>query len=149
MSKIFKVFILFSVILNIVLIGIVGGYTYRKFFTNKPKYNLERMNKFIDSTSLSLGEQNEFKKEFRESIPPRFNDIKNYKAELDQIMAAEQFDTKKFKANLEQHQNSSDIRKKAMANFIISLASQLNQEERKNLTTILKKRGRHSKHKRN
>lgn len=151
MSKKFKIFIILSVILNIVLIGIVGGHAYRRFCTDKPKHNIERMNNFIDSTSLSVEQQDELKKQFKESVPPKLHNRKKHKSELDKILSAEEFDADKFKATVDQHHNSYGERKEAMANFIINLATQLNQEERKKLAKTLRRKGRHGKpkHQRN
>lgn len=137
MSKKLKLFILASIILNIVLIGIVAGHSYHR-------YGMHRDNQIItllDKSSIALEKQQVIRKKLKDSFhnKKQHTEKKKWREETIAILTAEELDIVAYRKQLEQMVAKHHDNKKQRIEAIISLVSELSQEERVNLAKIFKK----------
>lgn len=137
MSKKLKLFILLSVILNVILIGVIAGYSFQHF-------GLERGDKIIsllDNSSLPEEKRNNLKKKLQ-GVLPNENKRKNKQKWRDEtlaILTAKEFDVHAYRTQLEKKRVKRSQNKKNQIEIMIELVSQLNQDERKELAKIFRK----------
>ncbi|PTN09127.1 periplasmic heavy metal sensor [Nitrosomonas aestuarii] len=140
MSKKLKLFILISVILNVILIGIIAGYSFQHF-------GLERGDEIIsllDNSSLPEEKRNSLKKKLRDVLPNenKRKDKQEWRDKTLAILTAKEFDVDAYRAQLEKRRVERSQNKNDQIEIMTELVSQLNQDERKELAKIFRKNRR-------
>lgn len=140
MSKKLKLFILISVILNVILIGIIAGYSFQHFGLKRG----DEIISLLDNSSLPEEKRNSLKKKLREVLPNE-NKRKNKQEWRDEtlaILTAKEFDIDAYRAQLEKRHAERSQNKNNQIEIMTELVSQLNQDERKKLAKIFRKNRR-------
>ncbi|TFH09805.1 MAG: periplasmic heavy metal sensor [Nitrosomonadales bacterium] len=137
MSKKLKLFILISVILNVIQIGVIAGYSYQHF-------GIKRVDKIIallDNSSLPEEKRNSFKEKLRDILPSenKRKDKQKWRDETLAILTAKELDVDAYRTQLENRLVKRSQNKKDRVEIMVEIASQLNQDERKALAKIFRK----------
>jgi len=137
MSKKLKLFILTSVILNVIFIGIIAGYSYQYFTVKRG----DKIISLIDNSSLPEEKRNSFKNRFRDIFPNenRKKDKQKWRDETLDILTAKELDVDAYRTQLEKMLIKRSQNKKNRVEIMVELASELNQDERKALAKIFRK----------
>lgn len=137
MSKKLKLFVLASVILNIVLTGIVAGHMAHRF----GHWHDDKMLRFIEKTELSEIKKTAYKEKLQQALSEKKyrNSGRQEHEKAMAILTTKTFDADLFRARLEHIFEKQDQHKKQMIDVIVELASELNQQDRKALAEILRK----------
>lgn len=138
MNKRIKLIFLASFILNVILIGIIAGHSYKRLHKH-PKHKIAS---FIDKTSLSNEEKDLLKGEFEANFTHKKDHklmMKSIHEELYKIMIAESFEVKKYRDTIYKISNHHHQKQNNSFEMVIKIADNLNLKERRDLAKILRR----------
>lgn len=138
MNQKIKLIILTSLILNIILIGLVAGHSYKRFNKN-PKHKIAS---FIDKTTLPNDERILLKQEFDKTFMRKHKDKSMMRAiheELYEIMISDSFEGEKYRDTIYKISNHHHQKQNSNFEIVIKIAENLDLEERKKLAKILRR----------
>ena len=137
MNKKIKLFILLSVIMNLVCIGIFLGHGMQRYGVKRGDQIIE----LIDHSSIPEARQQELIWELKQVLPPPKHDIQNnpFHRKLQSAMTADPFDKEAYREALSNMLNDRHDHKMQMSNVMVEIAAELNLQERKKLAAIFQK----------
>ena len=138
MTKKIKLILLISFILNVILIGVIAGHSYKKF----NKHPRHKIASFIDKTSLSTTQKEALKADFDKGFmrkKDRKSMMKSIHEELYHIMIAESFEPELYRKTIHKISNHHHQNQNNSFEIVIKIAENLDSKERKNLAKILRR----------
>lgn len=141
MSRKIKLFILVSVLLNIILIGIIAGHSYHRYGMKHGERLAGEVAELLDRSSIAEEQREVLKQSFRNatSRPEKTEDMKRAQEEALTVLTAEKFDKAAFRKKIEKNHQNFGKRRQQITDAIVNIASNLNQDERKELAELLRK----------
>ena len=138
MNRKLKLIFLASLILNIILIGLISGHTYKRF-SKDPKRKIAT---FIDKTHLSTQEKellfNKFQEGFTRKIASKDSMRSNHE-KLYQIMIAKDFEPDLYRKYLQEISKHRHRDKNNIFKVVIKIAENLDLQDRRKFAKILRK----------
>ena len=136
MTKKLRLFILMSVILNFILIGVIMGHSYNRYGMRRVDMVID----FLDKSSIPEAQRIALKGKFKHIY---YNDKvqkqkQQWRKEIRAVMTAEEFDAEAYRIKLEEMTTRRNEKKQKMSAVMIEMASQLNLEERKALADMFR-----------
>lgn len=147
MSKNLKIVFSFSLILNVLLLGLVSGAIYKKHFSDSASGHFERIHKMMESKlnqlveKLPKSEKNEFKgkiQEFFHSQQETKEGYFNIKLEIIALLMADNFDRDAYLAKVKEINMLQQKQASQRTELISGIMSKLSQEERKHVAKAVR-----------
>ena len=140
MSRTVRLFILLSVVLNVVLIGFTAGRGCNRHEIKRGDHIIE----LLDRSSLPEVRRAELKEKLGAALPSaeRRKAKRQLHREAVAVLEAEEFDAAAYRAHLDKMLVDRDRHKQRMVEVMVEIASELNQEERKALAKIFRRASR-------
>lgn len=137
MSKRIKLFILASVVLNLIFMGMFAGHAYRR-------YGIQREGQIIallDKSSIDKAQRDALREKLVKNMPgkDKWKDKKKWREDTIAILTAKDFDVAAYRNQLELMLQDQQSEKRQKVEVIIELASKLNQQERMALADIFRR----------
>lgn len=140
MRRTVKLLILVSVALGVVLAGFVGG----RSCSHHGVKRVEQIAALLDRSSMPEARRAELKEKLRLVHPDAEakKAKRRFHKETIAILEAEEFDAEAYRARLDEMLADRNRRRQRMAEVMVEIASELNQEERKALADIFRRKSR-------
>ena len=127
MTKTMKIIFTLSILINLVLIGVVGGSFYKhhkKYAHPIPK----------ELSAESRAELEDDMKASREKMRAQFKELKKYHGELRSVVTAEEFDIDAYNESVDRILDTKDEMGKQKAEMMGNILSKLSLEERRKVS---------------
>ena len=140
MSRTVRLFILLSVVLNVVLIGFTAGRGCNRHEIKRGDHIIE----LLDRSSLPEARRAELKEKLRAALPDaeRKKAKRQLREEAIAILEAEHFDAAAYRESMNKMLVERQRHKQRIVEVMVEIASELNQEERKALAKIFRRASR-------
>lgn len=142
MSKKLKIIFTLSLLLNVLLVGFIAGRLTSYDFKRHHEQRQAVLKQFPDDKRAMVEEAF---KAHRKDMRKHFKARHDVRKEMGKILREEPFDEAAFMALSQKMQRDSQQMRQAMQDKIVTLAKQLNQDERALLVEMLRK-PRHFRH---
>ena len=140
MSRTVRLFILLSVVLNVVLIGFTAGRGCNRHEIKRGDHIIE----LLDRSSLPEARRAELKEKLGAALPSaeRKKAKRQLREEAIAILEAEHFDAAAYRESMNKMLVERQRHKQRIVEVMVEIASELNQEERKALAKIFRRASR-------
>ena len=140
MSRTVRLFILLSVVLNMVLIGFTAGRGCNRHEIKRG----DQIVALLDRSSLPEARRAKLKEKLRSALPgaERKKAKRQSHEKSTAILEAEEFDATAYRTHLDKMLVDRGRHKQQMAEVMVEIASELNQEERKALAKMFRRASR-------
>ena len=140
MSRTVRLFILLSVVLNVVLIGFTAGRGCNRHEIKRGDHIIE----LLDRSSLPEARRAELKEKLGAALPSaeRREAKRQLREEAIAILEAEHFDAAVYRESMNKMLVERQRHKQRIVEVMVEIASELNQEERKALAKIFRRASR-------
>ena len=140
MSRTVRLFILLSVVLNVVLIGFTAGRGCNRHEIKRGDHIIE----LLDRSSLPETRRAELKEKLRAALPDaeRKKAKRQLREEAIAILEAEHFNAAAYRESMNKMLVERQRHKQRIVEVMVEIASELNQEERKALAKIFRRASR-------
>ncbi len=137
MNKKIKLFILLSVMMNLICIGIFVGHGIHRYGMKRGDQIIE----LIDHSSMSETKQQELIAALKQVLPPPKHHKKHspFHQHVHKALIADPFDKEAYRKALNNMLNDKHKHKLQMSEVMVKIASELSLEERKKLASIFQK----------
>ena len=140
MSRTVRLFILLSVVLNVVLIGFTAGRGCNRHEIKRGDHIIE----LLDRSSLPEARRAKLKEKLGAALPSaeRKKAKRQLREEAIAILEAEHFDAAAYRESMNKMLVERQRHKQRIVEVMVEIASELNQEERKALAKIFRRASR-------
>ena len=141
MKKSMKIIFTLSILLNLALVGAVGGQTYKRYQWHQPPAELGEQSRDVMRQKMKAA---------REDMRAQFQKMREHHQALKDIISAPEFDTQAYDAGIEKILGIKDDIAHHKAAVMGQILSELSQEERQKMSGRLlhSLSGKPSKHRR-
>lgn len=132
MNKRVKIIFTLSVILNVLLVGIIGGHAYKRIHEFDMS-SWDEVKPLLAPPTRELIDK--IKDEKKDRIVASIKEVRKYKTELEEIIGAPEFDNRKFNRTVRHWQDFQDRVTAGKIETIKTVARKASQEDRQKLAS--------------